>query len=452
MSFSAAASYLPPHTRTPTLPYPTPVAADRRAVASWTLYDFANSAFNTLVVTFIYSRYFTQAVASGEIAGTALWTNATAASALLVAVLSPVLGTLADRSGRRKRFLFAATAVTVLATAALFFPTQGDVFFALALFVVANTAFELAFVFYNAFLPDLASEERMGRISGYGWALGYAGGLLALALAFWGLVLPEEPVLFSSEAGANIRATNLLVAAWFALFSVPAFLYLPSGKPRQALRPAKALRRSVRELRETFREVRRFRQVARLLVARLFYNDGLVTIIALGGLYADVTFGFTENEILLFAIVLNVAAGAGALAFGYIDDWLGGKRTLLITVAGLSVGTVLAFAGPTKAYLWAAGVVIGVFIGPNQSASRSLLGRFTPPDKKGEFFGFFAFSGKATAFMGPALFGWVTMLFGTQRAGVASVLLFFAVGAGLLLWVDETEGRRSAREAAREAV
>jgi UMF1 family MFS transporter len=429
------------------------VAASRRAVASWALYDFANSAFNTLVITFVYSTYFTQEIAASEEAGTALWGNAVTVSAILIALLSPVLGTLADRSGRRKAFLGAATTITVLATAALFFPQTGQIWTALALFVLANTAFELAFVFYNAFLPDLASEDRMGRISGYGWALGYAGGLGALALGYATLIAPDDPLLFSTDGGANVRATCLLVAAWFALFSVPLFLFAPeaSRAPQAGASFGAVFRNSFGELAQTFRAVRRYRQVVRLLAARLFYNDGLLTIFSFGAIYASGTFDFSFNEIFLFGIALNVAAGLGAFVFGFVDDHLGGKRTLLISVAGLGGATLTALVAPSKAWLWVAGALIGLFVGPNQSASRSLLGRFTPPDKKGEFFGFFAFSGKATAFAGPALFGWMTTLSGTQRAGVASVLAFFAVGAALLLWVDEAEGLRTARQERAEA-
>jgi UMF1 family MFS transporter len=429
------------------------VAASRRAVASWALYDFANSAFNTLVVTFVYSTYFTQEIAASETTGTALWSNAVTASAILVAVLSPFLGTLADRSGRRRLLLFGATAISVAATAALFFPQAGDVWAALGLFVVANTAFELAFVLYNAFLPELASEERIGRVSGYGWALGYAGGLGALALGYATLIAPSEPLLFSTEGGANVRATCLLVAAWFAVFSVPIFLFAPAGRAARAGRPdfGAAFRESFGALRETFGTIRRFRQVVRLLVARLFYNDGLLTIFSFGAIYASGTFGFSFNEIFLFGIALNVAAGLGAFAFGFVDDRLGGKTTLLVSVAGLAAATLMALLAPSKAWLWAAGALVGLFAGPNQSASRSLLGRFTPPAKKGEFFGFFAFSGKATAFVGPALFGAMTAAFDTQRAGVASVLAFFAVGAALLLGVDEAEGQRVAQREANTA-
>ena len=427
------------------MPSPTapPHALDRRAVWSWAFYDFGNSAFTTLVVTFVYATYFTQGLAENVLAGTALWSRGVTITAVVVAVLSPFLGAWADRRGARKRFLFASTAVCVVFTALLFFPTSGQVMQALVCVVVANIAFELGMVFYNAFLPDLAPQPVIGRVSGYGWALGYVGGLLCMAAALVVFVLPEvAPFGLDAATGAPIRATNLLVAGWFALFSVPLFLFVREERPAEVPPVGRMLAASVRELGETFREIRRFRMIARLLLARLFYNDGLVTIFAFGGIYAAGTFGFTTEEILVFGIVLNVAAGLGAFAFGFVDDRLGGKPTVLISLGLLSLATVLAVTAQAAAMLWVAGVLIGIASGPNQAASRSLLGRFVPDDKETEFYGFFAFSGKLTAFMGPLLLGVLTEAFGTQRAGVAVVLVFFAVGAAILWRVDEAEGIR----------
>ncbi len=427
---------------------PQPVGArgsDRLAIASWSLYDFANSPFTTLVVTFIYAAYFTQAIAPDPIHGTALWSRGVTVTALVVAALSPVLGALADRGGYRKRFLFLATAAAVVATAGLYLPLPGQVGAALAWFVVANIAFEMGMVFYNAFLPDIAAPEKIGRVSGYGWALGYAGGLLALVLALVGLVQPEVPWFgFGTEQGENIRATNLLVAAWFAVFSVPLFLVVPEDRSRVS-QPGSILADTWRQLRDTFTEVRRYRQIVRLLFARLLYNDGLVTVFAFGGIYAAGTFGFEIREILLFGIVLNITSGLGAFALGFADDRLGGKRTIQISLWGLLAATSLAVFAPSRTWFWVSGVLLGIFVGPNQSASRSLMGRFVPDDKESEFFGFFAFSGKLTAFVGPLAFGLLTEAFGTQRAGVAFVLVLFLAGLALLAGLDEEEGRRVAR-------
>lgn len=420
--------------------------ADRRTVASWALYDFANSPFTTLVVTFIYAAYFTQAIAPDEIHGTALWSRGVTVTALVVAFLSPILGALADRGGYRKRFLLLSTGVAVIATVGLYFPLPGQVTAALAWFVIANVAFELGMVFYNAFLPDIAPPEAIGRISGYGWALGYVGGLLALVLALVGLVQPETPWFgFSTELGQNIRASNLLVAAWYAVFSLPIFLFVAEERSRVSA-PGRILAETWVQLRDTFGEIRRYRQIVRLLVARLLYNDGLVTIFAFGGIYAAGTFGFAMRDILLFGIVLNITSGLGAFLLGFADDRLGGRRTIQISLVGLIVATVMATFAPDRAWFWASGVVLGIFVGPNQSASRSLMGRFVPADKENEFFGFFAFSGKLTAFLGPFMFGVLTEVFDSQRAGVAFVLVLFVGGLALLAGVDEEEGKRVARQ------
>ena len=414
---------------------------DRKAIWAWSLYDFANSSFTTLVITFIYATYFVKGVAPDETTGSVLWSwGVVTPTAVVVALCSPLLGALADRTATRKRALILTSAVTIVGTALLFFPQRGDVVGAIVLVVVANIAFELCQVFYNAFLPDVAPPDKIGRVSGQGWALGYVGGLLCMALAL-AVVMPETPPFGLDKAtGEHVRVTNLLVAGWFALFSLPAFLVL--REPPAAEGPKKGLvRATFGELRETFRQLRDYRQIVRLLVARLFYNDGLVTIFAMGGIFAATAYGFTETEILLFGIVLNVAAGLGAFAFSFLDDAIGGKRTIFISIALLAVATLVAVFGPSKAWLWGAGVLIGIASGPNQAASRSLLGRFVPDDKETEFYGFFAFSGKATAFIGPVMFGLLTAVFGTERAGVAFVLVLFALGAVFLTRVDEAEGR-----------
>jgi UMF1 family MFS transporter len=298
-------------------------------------------------------------------------------------------------------------------------------------------------VFYNSLLPAIATPEKIGRISGYGWGLGYIGGLAALVVALVGFVQPETPWFgMSREAGFNIRATNLMVAVWFLLFSLPFFLVVrEERRPGARTTPGEA----IRELRRTFHEVRRFRESAKFLLARLIYNDGLVTIFAFGGIYAAGTFGFSFTEILIFGIVINVAAGLGALSFGFIDDLIGGKNTVMVSVVALGVATGLAAWAPSREWLWVAGIMIGIFAGPNQSASRSLMGRFVPAGRQAEFFGFFAFSGKFTAFLGPLFLGLATQWFDSQRWGVATVLLFFVVGGLLLISVNERAGIAAAR-------
>ena len=418
-----------------------------RVIWAWSFYDWANSAFTTLVVTFIYSTYFTKAMAPDEVTGTAWWSRAVAVSAILTALLSPILGAAADRAGARKRFLAVTTAMCIVATTALAFVAPGAAFaplLALALYVVADWAFETGYTFYNAFLTVIASPERIGRVSGYGWGLGYVGGLVCMALALVGFVQPEVPWFgLTKEGGFNVRATNLLVALWYLVFALPFFLVVPEQRTGAVKLDVAG---TFRELGQTMRSLKRYREVVKFLVARLIFNDGLVTIFAFGGIYAAGTFGMSLADVIVFGVVLNLASGAGAVAFGFLDDRIGGKKTIMVTLAALSVATVLAVWAPDRTWLWVAGVLLGLFVGPNQSASRSLMARFVPERHQSEFFGFFQFSGKATSFLGPILLGTAAQMFNSQRAGVATVLLFFIVGGMLLALVNEKAGIAAAQE------
>ncbi len=414
------------------------------------------------MVTFIFSTYFTSSVAppsEENVLGSALWSRMIAITAIFIAVLSPILGAIADRGGHRKLMLFLSTAVCIFATAMTFNVLPYDVatangggdhvFKGLLWLAIANVAYELCGVFYNAFLPEIAPKEKIGRISGYGWALGYVGGLICMVIALFVFVQTDEPLfgLLSKEGAEHIRGTNLLVAVWFAVFSIPMFLYVKEKK----VDPADLSNQSdgmisgaFKQLASTFQDLKRYKEIVRLLLARLVYNDGLVTIFAFGGIYAKGTFDFSTEEVLYFGIALNVAAGIGAYVFGFFDDKFGGKYTIMVTLIGLSVAAIIAITAPTRLWFWIAGILVGVFAGPNQAASRSLLGRFVPADKENEFFGFFAFSGKATSFLGPLLFGYMALLFNTQRAGISIVLIFFLVG-GIILWsLDEKRGIENA--------
>jgi UMF1 family MFS transporter len=413
---------------------------------SWALYDWANSAFNTLVATFIYSTYFTQAMAPDEVTGTLWWSRAVAISGIVTALLSPILGAAADRSGTHKRFLAATTTLCISATALLAFVSSSlpnAAMIALGLYVIADLCFESGYVFYNALLPRIVSPDRIGRVSGYGWGLGYAGGLVCMGIALIGFVRPEVPWFgISTAEGFNIRATNLLVATWFGLFSLPLFLFVPD---RRTDNVRLDVRGSIRELGATLREIARYREIVKFLIARLVFNDGLVTVFAFGGIYAAGTFGMSLSEVIAFGVVLNVAAGAGAFAFGFLDDKIGGKKTIMVTLVALAMATAMAVWAPDRTWFWTAGILIGIFVGPNQSASRSLMARFVPEKRQAEFFGFFAFSGKVTSFMGPILLGTVTALFQSQRAGVATVVLFFVVGGLLMMTVNEQRGIDAAK-------
>jgi UMF1 family MFS transporter len=432
----------------------------RGRVAAWALYDVANSSFTTLIVTFIYSTYFVQYMSGTGADLTSTWTTGVAVTAIAVALISPLLGAIADRGGYRKRFLLSFSATCVAATSALAFLEPGQAQTAIVVFVVANIAFEMGAAFYDSFLPDLVPQEKIGRVSGLGWGLGYVGGILALLLALQGFVLTGAPLygifadLFglTAEGGANVRATALLVAVWFAVFTLPFVFLVPEPPVRGDTgggAAGGAVMAGFRQLAVSFREIRRYRQIIRLIVARLLYNDGLVVIFSLGAVFAQRVYGFTIDETILFGIALNVSAGIGAFAFGFLDDRIGGRNTILLSLAGLSGAGLLAVAGQSRITFWVAALVVGLLVGPNQSASRSLLGRFVPDDKEAEFFGFFAFSGKATAFLGPALYGTLVDATASHRAGMAISVLFFVLGGLLLLRVDEREGIAAAGRGAR---
>jgi UMF1 family MFS transporter len=415
-------------------------AVHRREVTSWCLYDFANSAFTTLIVTFIFSEFFTRVIAADNVTGTVMWSRAVNISAIIVALSTPVLGAIADFSRRKKLFLFLATVQTVIFTALLFFMGPGMALLAAVVFVIGNVGFEGANVFYNAFLPEISTSRNIGRISGYGWALGYVGGLAALLIALqmvesW---LPEDAYL-------NVRATTLLVAAWFAVFSIPLFAFLRErGKAREIERGT-YLSVGFRRVTDTFRRLRHYREAVKLLVARLVYNDGLVTIFSFGAIYAGAVFGMETADVIKLGITLNISAAIGAFALGFVNDWIGGKWTIVITLVVLTAAALIGATAESRAAFWVAAAGIGLMVGPNQAASRSLLGVMIPEDKRGEFFGFFAFSGKLASVAGPFVYGSVVGATGSHRIAMASIVVFFVAGLALLLLVDEKAGIAAAR-------
>lgn len=412
--------------------------AERRALWSWCLYDWANSGFPTVIVTYVFSAYFAKKVAANEVAGTELWAYALSLSGLAIALASPLLGAIADQTGRRKPWIGVFTVLCVVGSAALWWVVPGlrRELFALATVAIANFAFEMGIVYYNAMLPSLVPPHLLGRLSGWGWGVGYLGGLACLGLALV-LVMPTPPPFGLDPAVYEpVRATAVLVAGWFAVFSLPFFLWVPDARAT-GVAPFAAIRKGLTALWSTVRQVRRYRQVAVYLFAHMIYTDGLNTLFSLGGLYLAVTFNMGFDEILIFAICMNVAAAAGAFVFGWVDDWIGPKRTILIALASMFViglGLVLA---ESRTMLWSLAIPLGLFFGPAQAASRSLMARLAPKHLVAEFFGLFALSGKATAFIGPALYGAVTGATGSPRWGMSTILAFIAAGGLILLVVKE---------------
>ncbi len=420
---------------------PTDGAGSRRAIAAWCLYDWANSAFPTVIITFVFAPYFTQAVARNPIEGSAQWAWAVSISALVVALLGPTGGAVADAAGRRKPWIFALTVLCVVCAYLLWYvrPTTDDVMLALVVFVVANVAFEFAGVFYNAMLPEITPARLIGRVSGWAWGLGYAGGLVCLVIVLVAFVQTDSPLfgLDKSETELeHVRAVGPMSALWYAFFSLPLFLFTPDRRST-GISPIQAVHDGLATLVQSLRDIRRHANVARYLLARMIYTDGLNTLFAFGGIFAAHAFGMDIEERLIFGIVMNVTAGLGAAAFAWIDDWIGAKRTILIALVGLTVVGAALILVHAKLWFWMLAPVLGVFFGPAQAASRSLMARLAPAEMRAEMFGLYAFSGKSSAFVGPMLYGVFTNAFGSDRAGMATVLVFFLVGFVLLLSVRE---------------
>ncbi len=414
-----------------------PPPAGKRAQFAWCLYDWANSGFPTVIVTFVFAAYFSRAVAENTIQGTAAWGQALAVSGVLIAVISPILGSIADRSGRRKPWLGVFAAITIVATAFLWEtrPDPADALWALAFFVIANTAFEIGNVFYNAMLPGLATKERIGRLSGWSWGLGYLGGLCCLGLLLVLFVQAETPLFgLDKEQAEHIRIAGPMVALWFAVFAIPIFLWVPDEAGTKVA-AGKAIREGLAQLVGTLREIRQHANIVRFLLARLFYVDGMNTMFAFGGIYAAGTFGMSFEEIIQFGIALNVTAGLGAAGFAWLDDRIGSKRTVQIGILGLIAFGVPLLVVETKTAFWLLALPLGIFMGPVQAASRTLMAHLAPVDLRTEMFGLYALSGKVTSFAGPAVLAWATLAFESQRAGMATIIAFFVIGFALMTLV-----------------
>lgn len=412
-----------------------------RELVSWCLYDWATQGFPTVITTFVFAAYFTTAVAADEIKGTSQWAYAISASALVVALLSPLLGAIADRSGRRKPWILIFTLVCFAGCAGLWFvrPDPAFAMAALILLGIANFGFESATVFYNAMLRDLVPRHMIGRLSGWGWGAGYFGGLACLVVALFLLIRPDPPLFgLDAETLEPVRATAVLVAAWLVIFSIPFFLITPDAPPSGISR-VEAIRQGITTLVGTFRNIRHYRNIVVFLIARMIYTEGLNTLFTVGGIFAAVTFGMSFEQIMLFGIAMNVTAGIGAFAFGWVDDWIGPKPTLYIAITSMMVLGAILLMVESQLMFWLFALPLGIFFGPAQAASRSLMARIVPSHLQAEMFGLYALTGRATAFLGPAAFGTVTAIFNSQRAGMATILFFFLIGMIILIPVKAEE-------------
>jgi len=429
------------------------------AITGWCLYDWAMSAFNTIILTFVFSVYFTKGVSADADQGSADWAFMLGLSGLVIALLSPVLGAIADRGGRIKPWLASCTFIAVAGSALLWLikPDPAFALPALILVGVAAAAFELSNVFYNALLPITTPRSHLGRVSGWGWGLGYLGGLVSLILCLVVLLQADAPLfgLLSKEESEPVRATALLVALWYGLFAVPLFLLTPDRVAEAGVTVSGTVRQGWASLITTLRAMPRHANTLRFLIASALWRDGINTITAFGGIYAGIVFGMVEEQLIVFAIVLNVAAGLGAIGFAWADDRIGAKPTLIVSLIGLIItGTSMVLVG-TPAWAWAPtlslpldftpdqqwllmlGMGLGIFYGPAQAAARSMMARLSPPGLETEFFGIYALAGRAVGVLGPLAYGIAVTTTGTQRAGMATVIMLFVLGLGLLLAVKE---------------
>ncbi len=426
---------------TATVPRQPPVT--RKEIAGWCLYDAADSAFTTVIITAFYAPFFSKVIVGDPVRGAYLWGWALSGSEIVVAILAPILGAIADFSGSRKKFLAACAATIIIFTGALYFARPGMVGLAMALFIIANVGFAGGNVFIDSFLPGIANESNAGRLSGLKYGVGYLSGLIAVILASLFAQGIDTP---TPELVDRARLIPVVVAAYYSVMVIPTFLLLRDRSIPQPLPPGEHyVSVGFRQLRRTFQHIRRYRELVKLLVAFLVYNDGVVTVIGFAAIYAVDTIGFTSGDIMIMFVTLNVVAAAGAISFGRLADRIGQKRTILISLAIWVIAVTLAYLAHSRTTFWIGAALVGIGMGSTQSVTRSLVALFTPQKNASEFYGFLGVAGKAMAFLGPLLFGAITKATGSQRPAIFAIAAFFVVGAILLSFVDEEKGKAEAR-------
>jgi UMF1 family MFS transporter len=442
----------------------------RSAVISWIFFDWAAQPYFTLITTFVFAPYFATHVASDPASGQALWGFATAAAGLVIAAMSPVLGAIADASGRRKPWVAAFGALLVIGSGLMWFGKPGDAGVIpplLLAYGVATVGVEFATVFNNAMMPTLVPPDRIGRLSGTGWATGYVGGILSLILVLGFLAASPETgctlfgfmPLFGLDpiTHQGDRITGPLTGIWFIVFVLPMFLLTPDYPAKR--RVSEALLEGLADLRQTLSELPKRKSLAAFLLANMIYTDGLVSLFAFGGIYAAGTFNWSTIQIGSFGIILAVAGTFGAWLGGKLDDRLGPKRvitgSMLILLSSI-VAILLVdkdsiffvkvappvpdgalFSGAAERAYLLLGCLIGAAGGPLQAASRTLLIRLAPQNRIAQYFGLFALTGKVTSFVGPLLIGAITAITASQKAGMAVLVVFFAAGLALLARVGD---------------
>src|SRR5216684_3416739 len=450
-----------------------PIYPRRAAVISWIFFDWAAQPYFTLITTFVFAPYFANFVAPDPASGQALWGFAAAAAGFTIALMSPVLGAIADASGRRKPWIAGFGALLVIGSCLMWIGKPGDPGIIpplLLAYAIASVGVEFATVFNNAMMPTLVPPDQIGRLSGTGWATGYIGGLLSLILVLGFLAASPDTgrtlfgfvPLFGLDPVTHQgdRITGPLTGIWFIIFVLPMFLLTPDYPARR--RVSEALREGLTDLRQTLSELPKRKSLAAFLLANMIYTDGLVSLFAFGGIYAAGTFEWSTIQIGSFGIILAIAGTFSAWLGGKLDDRLGPKRvitgSMLILLSSI-VAILLVdkdaiffvkvappvpegalFSGAAERAYLVLGCLIGAAGGPLQAASRTLLIRLAPQNRIAQYFGLFALTGKITSFVGPLLIGLITAVTESQKAGMAVLVLFFVAGLALLGSVRESRG------------
>ncbi len=402
-------------------------------IFSWTLFDFANTGFNVIIITLVFPIFFNGTIAGGN---EAYWGRTISASMLITAIIGPLLGSIADATSRKKLFLGFFTIACVLATASLYLTGAGTLLLASFLLIIANVGFEGGTIFYDAFLPDISSERNYAKISGYGFAMGYLGSFIILII-----VLPL--ITGDNVSETDVKTTFLIAAGFFGLFSIPLFLFVKEGRPVGQTAQKGLFLAGYRRLRETFGHLRRYNAVKRFLIAFFVYNDGILTVILFAGIFAKETLGLSTEDLVYFFMIVQGTALAGSLLFGAITNYIGARQSIIITLA-IWIGVVVAaYLISTREAFFILGAVAGLALGSSQSSSRTLMALLTPYEKRTEFFGFYdGFFGKASAVMGPLIFGEVAHRLG-QRPAMLVVGALFILGIVLMLRVPDARPPQS---------
>lgn len=404
--------------------------SDKKKIFIWSLFDFANTSFSIVVVTFIYAVYFKKVIANGQSIGDLYWSIGTSVAMVITAIIAPVLGAIADYSAGKKRFLLFFTLLCITATSSLFFVGSGDIFSGIFLFILANVGFEAGLVFYDAFLPEITEPKNYGRVSGYGFGMGYLGSLATLAIVY--------PFILSDK----VTETFPVAALFFLIFSLPLFIYLKDNR-KKVEEHKSFISIGVSRVWNTLSHLKYHKNLALFLLAYFFYIEGVNTIIFFSGNYASTTLGFSDTELLIFFLTVQTTAIAGSVILGIVADSIGQKKTIIITLIMWLITVLIAYLVTDKNGFYVVGLIAGAAMGSSQSTSRSMMSKLTPPERKTEFFGFYSFFGKSSAIIGPLVFGLVSFISGNQRLAIISIGFFFIVGLLILTKVQDPQISKS---------